>query len=451
MAESGIEALIPTIVVITSAIIMKRALEPLVFGCLVGFAMLSGENFASSFLDAVLKSMGDETVRWIVLVVALFGAIIGLLVKSGGAKAFAESLSRLVKSGSQALLTTWGLGVAIFIDDYLNALAVGSSMKQVTDKFKISREMLSYVVDTTAAPVCILLPFSTWAIYVSGLLESNGVAATGEGLKAYISAIPYMIYAWIALIMPPLLSTGKIPLIGAMKEAEIRAQAGQHLPPDYAEEENGDDQPTNDKGKKAINFILPMVALIFFTWLFDVDILKGAAVTLVMTVVMFKVQGVFDLHEVFNTAIDGAKSMVEVIIILIMSFVLKDVNDQLELTQYIIELATSFVNPVILPVMTFLCLSTIAFCTGTFWGLYAVALPIIIPLGQAMSVDINLMIGSVISAGAFGSHACFYSDSTILSAKGSGCPPIQHALTQLPYAVIAAALSALCILILSIV
>ncbi len=141
--------------------------------------------------------------------------------------------------------------------------------------------------------------------------------------------------------------------------------------------------------------------------------------------------------------LSGIKDMVEVIGILLMSFVLRDINDQLQLTQYVIGIVTTFVNPVVLPMITFIALSSVAFATGSFWGLYAVALPIVIPLAQTVGIDTHLMIGAVVSAGTFGSHACFYSDSTLLSAQGSGCSPMQHALTQLPYAVLAAALAAL--------
>ncbi|WP_339670810.1 Na+/H+ antiporter NhaC family protein [Dasania marina] len=442
MLEPGIESLIPTLVVLITAIVLKRALEALIIGALVGFIMLQQHLFMSGFLNAVLQSISNETVGWIVLTVAMFGSIITLLVKSGSASAFAGSLTRYIKTGPQALMATWGLGLLIFIDDYLNALAVGSAMKKVTDKLKVSREMLAYVVDTTAAPVCILLPFSTWAIYVSGLLESNHVAAVGEGMRAYISAIPYMLYAWVALLMPPLLASGKLPLIGGMRKAQARAAQGQTVPLGFVEDVDADDDKLSDQGR-VFNFVVPMLALIGFTWLFNVDILKGAFATLVLIIVMYSAQGLMRLHDIFEHSLTGMKSMVEVIAILIMSFVLKDVNDQLQLTPYVIDVATSWVNPLLLPLITFVSLSLVAFATGTFWGLYAVALPVVIPLANTMGVDVHLMIGAVISAGAFGSHACFYSDSTILSAQGSGCPPMAHALTQLPYALIAATITAL--------
>ncbi|MCR8924071.1 sodium:proton antiporter [Dasania sp. GY-MA-18] len=448
MLEPGISSLLPTLVVLISAVLLKRALEALIIGALVGFIMLQEHLFMAGFLNAVLQSMNNETVSWIVLTVAMFGSIITLLVKSGSANAFASSLTRYIKTGPQALLATWGLGLLIFLDDYLNALAVGSAMKKVTDKLKVSREMLAYVVDTTAAPVCILLPFSTWAIYVSGLLESNNVAAVGQGIHAYIGAIPYMLYAWVALLMPPLLATGKLPLLGGMRKAQARAQAGQSKPSGFIDAQDEHAEGGAAKGR-FMHFVVPMLALIGFTWLFDIDILKGAFATLVLIIAMYSLQGLMKLHEIFDHCMTGVKSMVEVIAILIMSFVLKDVNDQLQLTPYVIDIATSWVNPLLLPLITFLALAIVAFATGTFWGLYAVALPVVIPLANTMGVDVYLMIGAVISAGAFGSHACFYSDSTILSAQGSGCPPMNHALTQLPYALMAASITAVGFLLLA--
>ncbi len=449
MVEPGIESLLPTLVVVITAIVLRRALDALIIGTIAGFIMLAGFGFVPAFLDGVILTMGDETIRWIILTVSLFGCIVALLVRSGGAEAFANTLIRRIKSGSQALFISWCMGLAIFIDDYLNALVVGNSMRRVTDKFKVSREMLAYVVDTTAAPVCILLPFSTWAIYVSGLLESNQIAESGEGVKAYISIIPYMFYAMIAVVMPLLVLTRKIPLLGQMRAAEQLAQTREFvesnaetahvsteahlLPPTLKEKTPG----------KAIHFILPILTLVFFTWFFDIDILRGAFVTLLLLIVFFRQQGLMSFMEISETILSGIKDMVEVIGILLMSFVLRDINDQLQLTQYVIGIVTTFVHPVVLPMVTFIALSSVAFATGSFWGLYAIALPIVIPLAQAVGIDTHLMIGAVVSAGAFGSHACFYSDSTLLSAQGSGCSPMQHALTQLPYAVLAAALAAL--------
>lgn len=434
MSESfGVMSLFPTFIVLATAIWLKRSLEPLVFGTIVGYIMLFKADFGREFLSGVQNTLGGDTIRWIILVVLLFGALISLLQFSGSVTAFANTLSRRIKTRKQVLLTTWGLGLLIFIDDYLNALSVGSSMRGLVDKLKVSREMLAYVVDSTSAPICILLPFSTWAIFVSGLLEDNGVAGAGQGLVAYIDAIPFMFYAWIAVVLVPLVASGNVPPIGAMKKAEVVAQNRGHNDLDSAD--------TADHRSGVFGFVIPMISLIFFTLWFDTDILMGASVALLITLLLYSICYRYALTKLFDVSIDGMKSMLEVLAILVTSFALKDVNDMLGLTGYVIDLATSHVVTGLLPAITFACLALVAFCTGTFWGLYAIAVPIVIPLAQTTGTDISLMLGAVISAGAFGSHACFYSDSTVLSAKGSGCSTIDHALTQLPYVGIGGTLS----------
>tara|TARA_B100002003_G_scaffold92980_1_gene86711 strand:+ start:21761 stop:23098 length:1338 start_codon:yes stop_codon:yes gene_type:complete len=434
MSESfGLLSLVPTLFVLITAIWMKRSLEPLILGTVVGYIMLFKADFGSKFLSGIQDTMAGETIRWIVLVVLLFGALISLLQYSGSVSAFANTLARRLKTRSQVLLSTWLLGLLIFIDDYLNALSVSSSMRAIVDKLKVSREMLAYVVDSTSAPICILVPFSTWAIFVSGLLEENGVASVGQGISVYIGAIPFMFYAWIAVIMVPLVASGKIPAMLAMNKAEITAQ-------NSPQNVSSDTDASSYRGG-IFGFIVPMASLIFFTLWFDTDVLTGASIALLVTFVLYSVYYRYSLTTLFDVSLDGMKNMLEVIAILVTSFALKDVNDMLGLTDYVIDIVTSHVIAGYLPALTFVSLALVAFCTGSFWGLYAIAVPIVIPLAYTTGTDISLMLGAVISAGAFGSHACFYSDSTVLSAKGSGCSTLAHALTQLPYVAIGGILS----------
>ncbi|NVK56864.1 MAG: sodium:proton antiporter [Alteromonadaceae bacterium] len=440
MSESfGAMSLLPTLFVLVTAIWLKRSLEPLVLGTIVGYIMLFKADFGSEFLSGMQRTMGGETIRWIILVVLLFGALISLLQFSGSVTAFANTLAKRIRNRSQVLLTTWFLGLLIFIDDYLNALSVSSSMRAVVDKLKVSREMLAYVVDSTSAPICILMPFSTWAIFVSGLLEDNGVATTGQGLVAYIGAIPFMFYAWIAVMLVPLVASGKVPPLFAMKKAEDVAKHRREAP--------SDDTDTSAHRGGIFGFLVPMASLIFFTLWFDTDVLMGATIALLITFLLYGLYYRYSMTTLFDVSIDGMKSMLEVIAILVTSFALKDVNDMLGLTNYVIEVATSHVIAGLLPAITFVSLALVAFCTGSFWGLYAIAVPIVIPLASTTGTNMSLMLGAVISAGAFGSHACFYSDSTVLSAKGAGCSTISHALTQVPYIAISGMLSLMLFLI----
>jgi Na+/H+ antiporter NhaC len=453
MEHYGIISLIPAFSVLVLALITKRTFEALVGGTLIGFLILNKQDFFGGFITSSLNVMGDATIGWIILVCGLFGSLIALLVKSGGAIAFGNFLVRYVKSKKSALMTTWLLGLIIFIDDYLNALTVSSAMKKVTDKFLVSREMLAYVVDSTAAPVCVLVPFSTWAIYVAGLLEKTQAAEAGKGLSVYISAIPYMVYGWVAIVIVPLVALAIIPVFGPMKKSEQRAsETGEVVPPGTGKINALEDDvaAAAKENPKLYNFLVPIVLLIFSTWYFDVDALKGVVIAIFAAIIMYLVQKVMSMNEIFDTIFEGFKTMIFPLGIVVVSFMLKEVNDGLGLTSYVIETVKPLMSGSMLPVVTFLSLSVITFATGSFWGVYAVSFPIVIPLALAMDANLALAIGAVISSGAFGSHSCFYGDSTVLSATGSGCKPIDHSLTQIPYALLTAVISAAIFLIVGI-
>ena len=219
--EFGLLSLLPTAVVISIALMTHRPVAALLAGVVVGILLLSPSNVIGTLSEITLQVMQDETIGWVIMVSGLMGSLIYLLIQSGGASAFAAKMATKAKTRNKSLLVTWMLGMVMFIDDYLNAIAIGNSMKKVTDKFNVSRAMLSYVVDSTAAPTCVIVPISTWAVYFAGVLEASDVAEVGGGMMMYISGIPFMFYPFIALILVPFVATGKFPLIGPMKAAEM--------------------------------------------------------------------------------------------------------------------------------------------------------------------------------------------------------------------------------------
>ena len=447
-------SLIPPLVVLALAIWLKRPIMALIVGAAVGLLLYAPQDALTNFADTSLSVMQDETIGWLILVCGGFGSLIGLLVHTGGALAFGQKAQKFATGKKSSLFMTFVLGLVIFVDDYLNALSVGETMKRVTDKYKVSREMLAYVVDSTAAPVCVLVPLSTWAIFFGGLLENNNVAGVGEGIHVYMQAIPYMLYAWLAIIVVMLVVLGIIPAFGPMKKAELAAQQGyqqsasalathpdSHAPDEYAvkvfEEEFDDAQP---KGK-LYNFLVPMVMLVLFTIYFDIDVWKGLIVTLLLTIPFYAVQRLMPLAEMMETMINGFKTMLPAIGTVVAAFVFKDVCDKLMLPQYVINNLSPYMTAQLLPAMVFLSMAVLAFATGSSWGIFAVTIPIVMPLAYAVDANIPMVIGALLSASSFGSQACFYSDSTVLAAQGSGCNLVSHAVTQLPYTLIAAALA----------
>ena len=342
-------------------------------------------------------------------------------------------------------MTTWLLGLLIFIDDYLNALAISSSFKRVTDRYRVSREMLAYVVDSTAAPVCVLVPVSTWAVFFAGLLEETGAAPAGEGLGLYVSAIPYMLYAWIAVLVVPLVAVGVVPTFGPMRRAEARARDPERAAPDSARdfELETDVDPEAASRVRLWHFALPLVTLVAATWWFEIDILKGVIVALSVTLALVTGSRLLGFRDALDTSMHGVLTMIVPLATVFGGFLLKEVNDALGLTVFVIDSIRPLMNTSSLPAVTFLTMSFIAFVTASFWGIFAVAIPIVLPLAQALDANIPLVIGALISASAFGSHTCYYGDATVLAAKGSGCGVIEHAVTQFPYALIAAAAATL--------
>lgn len=461
-------SLIPPVVVMAVAIWLKRPILSLVVGAVAGLLMLFPTQpfeLLNTFAEISTSVMQDETIGWLILVCGGFGSLIGLLIHTGGAVAFGRSASKLATGPKSSMFMTFVLGCIIFIDDYLNALSVGEAMKRVTDKYKISRQMLAYIVDSTAAPICVIIPISTWAIFFGSLLEDNKVAAVGNGVEVYMQAIPYMLYPWLAVLMVMLVTLKIMPAIGPMKKAELAAQNGTPLDvlPDVGVETSashhhvqGQTVPAGDqyavhsmeqefedsnKQGKLRNFIVPMLMLIGFTIYFDIDVLKGLIVTLVLTIAFYSYQRLMPLGEMMEVMMNGFKTMLPAICTVIAAFVFKDVCDKLLLPQFVIENLTPYMTAQMLPAIVFLAMAVLSFATGSSWGIFAVSIPIVMPLAYAVEADIPLVIGALLSASSFGSQACFYSDSTVLAAQGSGCNLVSHAVTQLPYCLIAASLA----------
>ncbi|WP_370278709.1 Na+/H+ antiporter NhaC family protein [Pontibacterium sp.] len=445
----GFHSLLPALLILVVAVITKKPLESIFAGIVAGLLLLDPTNIVTGLGDISMSVVMDETIAWIVLVCGMMGGLINMLERGGSVLSFGELLARRIKTKRGTMLTTCFLGVMVFIDDYLNSLAVSASMKNLTDRYKISREKLSFLVDSTAAPVCILVPVSTWAVYFAALLEENGATEEGKGMSLYIDAIPYMAYGWVALFVVFLVAAGVLGDFGAMKHAEKRAQAGQPIPPGTVQD--GFDTSGMKKTSPMVglmNFLLPMAVLVAASVYYEIDLLLGALVASMFTMVLYFWQSLLSFGQLVDSMLDGFKVMLHPIAVVCAGFMLKDVNDQLGMTPYIIESLTPYLSKELLPALVFAAMAAVVFATGSSWGVFVVSLPIVIPMALALDMSMPLTVGALLSASAFGSHACFFSDSTVLSAQGSGCTPMQHALTQIPYALIGAVITFITLIVL---
>ena len=437
--DYGFITLLPTILVLGLALWSRRTLESVLAGALAAFFIMEGFGFLDAMAQATLATLMTEDVAWVMLVCGLYGGFIALLVKGGGSYALGRALISRIETKRGGLLATWSLGLVIFLDDYLNSLTVGATMKAVTDRFRTSRAMLAYVVDSTAAPLCLLVPLSSWGAYFASLLEQNDVAAEGQGIAVFIETIPYLFYPMVALLIVPLVAVGVIPLVGPMRRAEELAERTGDL---GASEDQALAVEENARGGMSV-FFLPMLAMVLFTVFPSVDLLRGVIAGILFTFAYYALWRVMPILEVFDTCIEGIKSMVPVLAMLLTLFVFVEANDRLGLTPYVIDAVSPFMTAGMLPVVVFVIVSALSFTTGSNWGVIAITMPIAFPLAQTFDVSTPLVMGALFSASAFGSQACFYSDSTVLSAQGAGCTTHQHAVTQLPYALLGAAVAAM--------
>ena len=457
--DFGVFSLAPALFLIIYIFATQRILEALILASIIGFVMVSrpaaGEggswlgNVLVNFSDGLLSVMMSEDIAWLIIVCGLMGSIIALIEKAGGSFAFGEWIAKKAKNAKSSLTWTWFLGVVIFIDDYLNSLTVGSCMTALTDKHKVPREFLAYIVDSTAAPLCVIIPISTWAVFCSRILETNGWAPAGEGLLYFIKTIPYNFYGWIAAFMVPLVIYGIIPVFGPMKKAFRRVAQGGPLAPAGSEKIDirAGKNVVVPSEPKIYNLFLPIIVLIASTLFFDCDMQVGVLVTMAFTFVFFLWQGVMTAEEFWDASIEGLKNMMMPLLLMILAFLFAEVNEQIRFTYFVISSATEFVTPQLLPLIVFVALAITEFITGTNWGMYIIALPIVIPLAVALDCNVTLAVSAVLSAGVFGSHVCFYSDATVITSSATGCNNFDHALTQAPFGLLGAGISALLFLV----
>ncbi len=445
----GILTLIPASFLLGYIFYTKRILESLALGALMGYIMRYKLGFFGPVNESLLNIMLNEDIAWLFIVCGLMGSIIALIEKGGGAFAFGEWVTTKTKTRKGTLLWTWVLGCTIFIDDYLNSLTVGSCMAPITDKHKVSREYLAYIVDSTAAPVCVLIPISTWAAFIASLMEQQGIAPDGQGLIYFIKTIPFNFYGWFAALIVPLVILGIIPMFGPMKKAEKRALETGVLAPPGSEKIDiraGEVMETPEN-PRIWNFFLPIIVLVASTIYFDVDLQMGVITTIGFLFLLYIPQGLMNPEEFADMVIKGLKNMLMPLVMVVLAYFFAAASEEIGFITYVIEIGKMFMTPQMFPFVVFILFGITEFIMGISWGMYVIALPIVIPLALAIGADPIVAVGAVCSAGVWGSHICFYSDATILSSAATGCDNFRHAITQMPFGLLGAILTAIAFLI----
>ncbi len=456
-------ALIPPIIAIVLALITKEVYSSLIIGIIAGGFIFAGGNFETAInhvlFDGFVASLSDSYNMGIIIFLVLLGMLVSLMNKAGGSAAFGRWASKHIKSRVGAQLATILLGCLIFIDDYFNCLTVGSVMRPVCDEKKVSRAKLSYLIDATAAPICIIAPISSWAAAVAGFARGAGAES---GISLFVQAIPYNFYALFTILMMVILAVSKTDY-GPMRLHERNAlEKGDIFT--TGDRVVNDDVAANPKGK-VIDLVLPVVVLIvtcvigmiysggFFSGESFIDafsnsdasvgLVIGSAIAIVFAVIYFLIRRVISFKDIMASLPDGFKAMVPAILILTCAWTLKAMTDSLGAKIYISQLVEGSAGAfqALLPAIIFLIAVGLSFATGTSWGTFGILIPIVLSVFEATNPLTIVAISACMAGAVCGDHCSPISDTTIMASAGAQCNHINHVSTQLPYAMTVAGIS----------
>ncbi|NLA84942.1 MAG: Na+/H+ antiporter NhaC family protein [Clostridiales bacterium] len=453
-------SILPPIIAIVLALITKEVYSSLFIGIVSGVLLYANFNpltaFNAMFTEGFIASLSDSWNVGILIFLVVLGAIVSLMNKAGGSAAYGQWAAQRIRSRKGAILATFGLGILIFVDDYFNCLTVGNVMRPITDKQKISRAKLAYLIDATAAPICMIAPISSWAAAVTGVVEGY------DGLELFIRAIPYNLYSLLSIAMIIIITLLGIEY-GPMKKHEENAilYGDLYTTPDRPFEGQDVDKPAG-KGK-VIDLVIPVVLLIIFCILgmvYTGGILEGANIVesfansdaslglslgsclaLIIIIIYLMARKVLSFNECMECFPEGFKAMVPAILILTFAWTLSGITGLLGVKEYVSAIFKGATGlKIMLPAIVFVVAVGMSFSTGTSWGTFGILLPIVV------AVDLNpelliISVSACLAGAVCGDHCSPISDTTIMSSTGAMCNHINHVTTQLPYAMTVAAVS----------
>ncbi len=452
--EGTFWAIVPPILAIVVALITKKVYISLLIGIITGalfitnFSIFGSEGAVELIINNMASNVGDSYNFALLIFLVLLGMLVSLMTKAGGTVAYGRWAATKIKSKRGALLATTALGAMIFVDDYFNCLTVGTVMSPITDKYNISRAKLAYIIDSTAAPVCIIAPISSWGAAVASQTEGTGI----NGFTLMLQTIPVNLYALLTIIMLILLVVLKFDF-GPMAKNSTTV---------YQEEQTVETNSTS-KGK-VLDLILPislLIALCVFFMLMTGGIFEGnnvtdsfancnaalslaysSLITIIFTFILYIPRKVISVKDFSESFIDGFKSMLPAIIILIFAWSLKSTCQNLKLGQFVSGIVSKDTAATLLPAICFLVALLIAFATGTSWGTFSILIPIVCSIfNNVMDTSLVISTAAVLAGAVCGDHISPISDTTILASAGAKCDHVLHVSTQIPYAMIVAGCS----------
>lgn len=468
---AGALSVLPPVIAVVLALVTKEVFSSLIIGILTGTCIYSfgmGESLPLiRTVEHTFTLMVDKVDFSIILFCSLLGSLVYVIAMAGGSRAYGKWAATKIKGRKSAMLATSGLGIIIFIDDYFNCLTVGTVMRPVTDAYKISRAKLAYIIDSTAAPICIIAPISSWAAAVGSNIKATG--AFESEMDAFIATIPWNFYALMSIIMVMMIAIGNFDF-GPMRRADIAAARGEEVRENASTDS---EEMTVHADGGVLDMVIPIVSLIIFCTLSLLYVggywgddpayhsigaafgntsagpalVLGSFAALVVALIQFVGRRLLDLKTFMQGVLRGVQAMIPANMILVLAWTISGVcRDLLQTQVFISTLVQNDAGLVgnLLPAVLFMIACFLSFSTGTAWGTFGILIPIVVSVAQAIDPTGSLIIialSATLAGSVFGDHCSPISDTTILSSAGSGCMHIEHVSTQLPYACLIAGAS----------
>ena len=440
--DYGFISCLPIIVLIVGALLTKRIMEMLLLATFTGVIILYKGSFLQGFVDVLYETFSSWSLQFVFIILFTFGGLIKLFQTSGAISGFGDILSKYASGPKKPLLLAWILGILMFVDDFLNVLTVGFSLRDLTDRNGIPREHLAMQAAAVASAMCCLVPFSSWAGFHVGLISEEGL-----GFIDYAKAIPFMFFPIIAVLCCLLLDIGVIGKFGALKESYKRvADGGSTIPEAEGSGMLSMDTEDDVPATSAWNVAIPLLALIVGTLVFDCDLTYGCVIAIIVQMLLYLFQKIMTPVKYVDDFLDGAKSMFPLMVLVTFAFTLSNVNGKLGFFEYMIAKIGALVPGELLPAMTFLLVAAATFATAGYWSMQVISVPIFLPLAFALNVYPPVIVAAIMSGVSFGCCYCFYSDNIIMTAASTEVSNFRQTKVSTSYMVPCAVLAFLCYL-----
>lgn len=445
---NGIITLLPVLLLLVVAVVTKKTTSSLIIGAIVAFILMGGKDFVYNAIDGIYAVGTDYDTVWILVILILIGVVVGLLTETGASEALLFFIGKRASSERSLFLWSWGLVVVLFIDDMVRNTVLGQ-MSPLYDKYKIPRASLAYMADATGTALAALIPITSWAVFYQGVFGSyEELSYLGSPLQIYIKTLPFMFYGWLTIIIAFLFTMNWFPKLGAMKTAHRIAKETGKLYSDRSIEFNkiDDKLETDENGVPIGEISLPILRISCFVGTVIVltivvikvgDLMFGLIIASILLLIISLITKLSTWDKLLRSAFKGAESMLPMVLICFCAYLMRDAVVNIGMTDYIIGLAGNFITPALFPAISFILCCVLTFTTGSNWGITAIYATIGVPLGLAIGANPILLMAAIINGATFGAHICFYTDYTVFASMITKIDNIEHALTQLPYGLIA--------------